>query len=375
LYIESHVARPEQPFPHAVRIEVEKTHYQPGEAIDGRVVVVPAFDDVCESLAIELQLYAHGWLSSVGVAAEQRLYAGPLRAGVAAAFPFRIAAPRTAGPYRGHLLNLELRLAAVMLVRREERDLVRTLTGISRKEMAARAYPAAAQAITVVPDSRPLEVSADPEKVRRVLADRGIKVFAGCLLMVMGVAALVVGVMMWLGIIPVDEIVAQIGTAAGGLLFGLLASVLLFQNLGVWMAQKKIGTPDIRVTTQASIIDVSVRLPNPVTVNSVHASIRAVESMSRSLGSSTEIREHILAEQVFELGRGAQPGLFGAQLPASALAAFPPTVGLPSARIVWRLALRIALPLWSDWQEEVPLDAYPGGDRSRIPVQYILTFD
>ena len=168
-YVESYVRPPTQACPHAVRIELDEpgASYQAGDIISGSVIVIPAFDEGFSALTIELQRYAHGRVTSVGLIAEQRLFAGPWRTGAKGVFPFRLEAPRAAARYHGHLLHLELRLAAI-LPRSDAPLLARPLE-------SARAYPVAVHPITVN-DPRPVVVSIDTTRARDA-EQRGFKVF------------------------------------------------------------------------------------------------------------------------------------------------------------------------------------------------------
>jgi len=354
-YVESYVRPPTQACPHAVRIELDEpgASYQAGDIISGSVIVIPAFDEGFSALTIELQRYAHGRVTSVGLIAEQRLFAGPWRTGAKGVFPFRLEAPRAAARYHGHLLHLELRLAAI-LPRSDAPLLARPLE-------SARAYPVAVHPITVN-DPRPVVVSIDTTRARDA-EQRGFKVFLALTFLLVGLVAIGVGVVMALGIIPLPNLFIALGPLGGGMMFSALGAIGLYFQLGRWLLQRKVGIPEAVVqTNQGANIDVSVRLMPDLLVTAVRATIRAYEHTSTSVGESTSTEEHVVADRALDLVRWSEPGLFYAQLPMSALAAMPPAGGLPSACIAWQLLLCVELPSGAKWEDTIPLDAYPGGE-------------
>ena len=91
-------------------------------------------------------------------------------------------------------------------------------------------------------------------------------------------------------------------------------------------------------------------------------------------GEHSTIKTHRIAQQAWELlPRGES--LYAAELPMAALASFPPALGLPGARIEWSLVVTVRLPGWPDWNDSIPLDAYPGGVRPSLRALYMLTCD
>lgn len=354
--------------PHQVRIALAQPadSYRGGDTVRGTVELTAQVADECRSLSIQLQFFVHGRIRKAAVAWSQSLFSGPLQPGDSHRFPFEVELPRTSCPYRGHLLNIELRLAAVYLGSNGDKGTDRwlsELTGLSQSELRATEDPVAMVVLDSVTDPRPVILAADPERVRKELRGTGNGMLSGAVLLVLAAVALVceivihakVGLGFW----------SRLGFLAGGGLVGLVGLGLVLANFRTWMAAHKLGTPAISVVGADKGAEVTVRVRANARLSGASATVKVLEFVEIDAGSSTAEFEHEIADRPFSLEQD-EAGVFRGFLPAEAIAGLPPEFGFPDARILWRLALHIQIDGWPDWRDTVPIEANPGGQKTTI---------
>jgi hypothetical protein len=374
-FTKQHISSSQPTYEHAFVIELARPEafYQPGDPIDGRVVVHPTTDEAQVDLRIELQAYVHGRVKAVAKILEAPLYQGPLRAGTSGAFPFRFVAPRRAPLYRGRLFTLETRLAVVAV------GLASNRRGASLGLNAlTQAYPAASQPVEVAPDLRPPVVSLDPASVTHARTHRQRMV-------TMGVAAIGLSLLLFaLGasfhLIDLRDTEPFAWMLAGfGLVLAAIGVVILSRHLPARIAERRIGLPRVHVDERPGpagpVVFVWVAIAAGARVHGMSAAIRVCERVESTAESSSGEERHALHEVAIALSPSGEPGVFHGSVPRSAFAGWPPAQAVPAVQIAWLLALHIDLPGYADWSAEMVLDAFPGGEKVPLPEQPLFSFD
>jgi hypothetical protein len=349
-------------------------------------LVRAAQDEAFESFRVELQLHARGKLQGLVALAEQELSRDGFRAAEVHEYPFRLEAPRCPAVYRGQLFTVAPRLAAVLVPIAQREDMVSSLAqrigGVSTEALSARAYPEAVRSIGIAPDTRPLGVSLDPERVDRSRKGRGLAIVVALVMLAVSLVLLgLMGILSWgewqnWGVI--------LGLGIPGALFAVIGLLLLRVNLGAWMAERRVGLPVLAAQTRqgphGSVLEIRVGLPPRATIRGVRATVRVrEEAVVKDAGgddhSGVTIEQHPLVERPVTLLASGEPGLFSGEIPMTELAGLPQSMPVPSGQVLWRLRVVVQIPWWPDWEDTFTLGAYPGGESRSWGNPLRLTFE
>lgn len=375
---------PPRPVAHTVAIELhQQGPYRQGDLIRGRVMVDAGADERCKSLAIELQLYTEGRGRAVALVAEQHLFTGNWQSGQRYEYLFELTVPTTNPLYQGKLFQTFARVAAVFVGHGKPASaassLTKSLTGIDTGELAPRGFPAAALPVEIAADSRPLVVGTNALRTEKALRRTGTLVLTGFIVLLVGLPLAAYAASVLLGPIEYDfsnnPFVTALVLGVLGVLLTFFGAGILFVHLGSWMAQRKIGIPDIaikQVDNEAGpALGISIQVAPDASVQGVRARIRAVELVTVGHDENTREKEHEVCRQYLELSL-LEAGRYRGELPITELSEFPPTGIIGGARIEWRLGITVRLPWWPDWNVGVPIHAFPGGERPTLLSRYTL---
>lgn len=348
--------------------------YSPGEQITGRIEVAVRADCECKGLWGYSQWNASsGGIGDMGKAGEQRLFAGPWRAGQQVAYPFEFVAPPGPLTYDGKRFSIYWSISASALL-----GLINLATE-ERFRLVAGEPPEEAQRGPVRSAPQPYRHAVKAEATG-----------GGGLTAVLSVAALLLGVpAFFLGLqdvlpwfvpvripFPLPRLmpfgVPPILTLVAGIFLTSLGWRGVRRNLRPALAGTKLGPVQVELSSDVArpgdTITCALRFQPRAQLDLTEATARlvATEYTRVETGSGDDTRYQNEQEVVSEVPttlsreRSIAPGegvLLHASLnlPASAPYSF---VGNYN-KLLWTVGLELKLRGWSDWTCDIPLVVRP----------------
>lgn len=326
-----------------VHVDRRGESYRPGEVIAGHVEVRVSSACKCDGLDVAVEYYTHGKGNvSHGRIVSERLWAGEWAPGEHR-YPFRLTAPDAPRAYHGELLNVEHRVRATA-------------------DIPWAFDPEATQDIEIVHERHGgLAVTWDEAKFAASSGGWGGMLGVGVVLLVGSGAAIAFDLAYGSGEGP------GIGCGITGAIFGLLA---FFGALKPYLARRKTG--DVRVwlvqqrgggyrgsAGEGAGLDCRVKLAPGLALQAVTAKLVVRERVEKGSGSSKTTHTHVLHHDPIVLEPSGEPGTYAGRLRLPAPGAAPYTFTASDNAIQWLVEVRVDIPDWPDWEENIPLIAGP----------------
>ena len=313
--------------------------YRGGEAVTGTVHVQVNKDVRCNGLMVEHFWQTHGrGNTATGERQTNVLFRGDLQAGQLVSYPFSFVAPQGPPTYHGHYLNIDhyvnLRVDIPWALDPKRKEEYILLPG--RGDYGHLPSEAAGQAHS-----------------KGFLAKLGMPV---------GLAMIVIGIFL---LCPFGLILIPAGCA------------ILFFSLRKSLAEKKIGkveltcgTPNVRPGS-----GVPVRLAftprGSAHLNGITATLTGVEQCVSGSGTDRTTHTHKLHERVFALS--PERDLAANQpIRVEGLVLIPQTEAFTfhadDNDLIWKLEIRIDIPLWPDWLESRALIVRPAAEAQVVEI-------
>jgi hypothetical protein len=303
--------------------------YRPGEEVRGTIHLQAQREFSCSRLVVESCWKAHGRGNTErGVLDSIELPAAAFQAEQILEIPFRFTAPDGPPTYHGTYLNVD--------------QYIRVFADVSWA-----IDPKHEEDYVLLPGNRDWGNRPDTT-VASVKAAKGSPIAT-----VIAVLLIIVGIMSFFFC---------------GFLLVILGCVILLANLRKSIAEKKLGQVDVRwgslqVAPGGSVpLRLSLAPRRTVALNAIRATLWAREKCVSGSGTDKTTHVHVVHQQVVEIapeGRLAagEPATYAAELPIPLTDAY--SFHASDNDLVWSIEMRIDIPKWPDWVEEVTLLVRP----------------
>ena len=307
--------------------------YRPGEEIAGEVHVTVNKDLQCDRLLFQHFWQTHGrGNTATGTKANQLLDQGEWRAGQTFSHRFSVTAPNGPPTYRGHYLNIDHYVSLTVDIPwardakvKEEYILLPGDGGYGNLSTSRSGGRKAAQGFSTA----------------------GVPI---------GIILIIAGIIF---ACPFGVVLIPAGCA------------VLFFALRKTLAEKKIGTirvnwgPDRVAPGGSASLRLGFSPRKSSRLNGITAKLTGLERCVSGSGTNKSTHTHKFHEQTVQLMRASnisagKPIMLDGDIPIPDCQAY--SFSASDNEIIWKLELRIDIPLWPDWIEERVLAVRPGGD-------------
>ena len=325
----------------SIELDDPDTVHVGGEIITGVVRVRVAEDVKCKGLEVQSGWRTHGRGNvAADMAATMTLFAGEWNAGESAEYRFELPIAAWPPSYHGHHLNIDHYVDV-------------------RAKIPWGLDPKVSAPFMMQPAAGPAELHA--QKKNNAVEVKGP---VGCVL-----------AMVILGIIMLGFGVALVELG----LFALFFLMVPLAGFGYWLFRSflpkfLLGDVQYQLASehvspgQATTGELIIRPRRNVSVNGVTLNFQAREQCVSGSGSNRTTHKHVFFEKLetlqgtTTLTAGQEHRFrFSVQLPENA----PYSIDLDDNNLIWSTTLRVDIPRWPDWVQELPILVIPSGVRDQ----------
>ena len=329
-----------------IRLDPKDGTYRPGDAVRGAVVVRAERPAACEKLVVRRLWRAHGKGNrEEGRPSIHDLFHGEWDPGVHR-YPFEFTLPNGPATYHGHLLHVGWFLDAVAEI---------PLAIDARAEVELPLRPGPSEGYFFGPAHCP-----PPEGPAEGVSGDGPRAVLGAALAAVGLA----GIVAWM---PIG--LAGWPEALGGAIFLLLGGGLALPVIRRMAAERRLGTPDVRIdgtlAHPGGCVDVRVTLtpPVPVTMDGMQADLVAREEVVHGIDSDRTVERREIQRWTASRDRARRAIEPGESFTIEERILIPPDAPLTFAarenRLDWSVEVTIAISGWADWKSTFPVVVGP----------------
>ncbi|RMG08496.1 MAG: hypothetical protein D6731_21840 [Planctomycetota bacterium] len=348
----------------SIVLDPEREAYALGEVISGSVRVTVDSDCSCNALNLALRWETHGRGNRThGPESVQTLFRGTWRAGEEHAYPFSFEIPPGPVTYHGHLLNVDYFLRATA-------DIPWAIDPKAERDFLVVAPPDGSLVLT--------GAESDPQHTHSLETWQDLQagagaaaVFAGVVLLCVGLGLLLVGGNLLVSAEPVEWFYV----AVGGLLSALGAGALYF-GLRNRLAERKLGPVAVELRPRrvppGGVLQATIHFTprTSLHLNRVRVRLRGTEVVVSGSGTNKTTHSHDLFSEVATLHEGG-PVLAGEAQRLECQFALPPSAPLsfraPGNSLRWNAVFHVDVAHWPDWSQQVPLLVLPPAEQEEVP--------